>query len=85
MLAVHVPLSAFYFKAYVRRSLTEVTDVFHTMDGAPAATNGGLRRHVRARSYLATQTAVNAFLTPEGKLQAAEFFREAMTNNLHHF
>jgi lipopolysaccharide export LptBFGC system permease protein LptF len=35
--------------------------------------------------YEAVSTAVNQFLTPEGKQQAAEFFKEAMTNNLHHF
>ena len=89
MLAVHVPLSAFHFKAYVRREhLTEVTDVFHTMDRERQRRGTKMVVYVVTFVlviYLATQTAVNAFLTPEGKLQAAEFFKEAMTNNLHHF
>ena len=65
-----------------------VTDVFHTMDRERQRRGTKMVIYVVTFVlviYRATHTAVNAFLTPEGKLQAAEFFKEAMTNNLHHF
>ena len=35
--------------------------------------------------YRGTQTAVNSFMTEEGKAKAAEFFKDAVASNMHHF
>jgi hypothetical protein len=89
LVLVHLPITAFHAKLFATQEhVVHVTDVFAKMDVEKN------RRGVKMGVYVATfvcvvyasvETAVNSFLTPEGKAQAAEFFKEAMTNNLHHF
>ena len=89
LLLIHVPITVFHAQLYLRQEhVVHVTDVFARMD--VERNRRGAKMGVYVLTFVlviyeAVSTVVNQFLTPEGKQQAAEFFKEAMTNNLHHF
>jgi len=89
LLLVHVPLAVWHSQLYANREhVIEVTDMFGRLESERtrrAAKMAAYALTFVVVVYRGTESAVNSFLTPEGKAKAADFFREAVITNMHHF
>ena len=89
MLLVHVPLAMFHLRLYGKNEhVVEVTDVFGRLAEERSRRTAKMAAYVVTFVfviYRGTKTAVNSFMTEEGKAKAAEFFKDAVASNMHHF